>query len=125
MDCVVPEHEIMNLWSMTGPDGDVCEDRVGLADNCGDADWFAGGLQIRMDLFDELVVMRFAQLIEDRLLDETLLRVADPNSAGHGNFGSWELLKKMGLNPDEEFSKLMANAREFRERMESEPLEMD
>ena len=96
-DCTRPDHERMHLWPSITDD-----ERVGVLE---DPESYErqGGINLRMDLFDDLVVCRFAQLLAEGRLPETVARVRDPSSPVHGNFGSWEFRELMGEDPAAEF----------------------
>lgn len=114
LDCKDPTHERMHLWPAAG------DPRVGVLD-MPEAYDREGGVNIRMDLFDELVVCRYAQLLADGLLADTLARVLDPNSATNGNFGSWDLLTMAGEDPLSKFREAMEEARAAREGSAGKP----
>lgn len=59
--------------------------------------WIAAVTALPMEVFDALVVMRHAELVEEGLLEENEQRVVEKYG---GNFGSYALQKKRGGDPE-------------------------
>lgn len=57
---------------------------------------FTPGIAISEKLFDELVVIRFAQIVREGRLQKVLKRV---RKKGSGNFGTWDVFEAMGDDP--------------------------
>ena len=83
-ECAATGHGIMNLWSReVNPDGP-------------DED-FPSKVQIRMDLFDQIVVCRWAELVKANLLEAAIAEALDPGtSIVLGNVGVIDLAEMRG-----------------------------
>ena|SRR5579872_5853329 len=55
--------------------------------------------------FDELVVMRFAELLKEKKVKRVVTRLVN---AGFGNFGTVDILELCGFDPLEDWSREMA-----------------
>lgn len=76
-DCNQPDHDILHLW----PDG--LDNRAKASES---------GISVRLDLFDELVVLRYEQLVNENRVEETEARALSQV----GNAGADSLAKKYG-----------------------------
>lgn len=69
---------------------------------------FGPGIAISEKLFDEIVVIRFAQIVSENGLQKVLKRV---RKKGSGNFGTWDVFVAMGDDPLAAFRAKTAAAR--------------
>jgi hypothetical protein len=72
---------------------------------------FGPGIAIADKLFDEIVVIRYAQIVREGRLAKTLKRI---HKKGSGNFGTWEVFEAMGDDPAEDFRRKATEARAAR-----------
>lgn len=89
----VGDNEI-HLWARADAAADGVYDPIhrrtaGADDHPG----FVSGVAMPLDVFDELVVMRYAELERDNRVYDAVQRV---RARGYGNVGSWALADKLG-----------------------------
>ena len=111
-DCDNSSHLAMHIWA--GKDDERVWDPIYYREEPGeDYPDFVSGVAMNMDLFDQLVIMRYAQLVDEGRVQEVITDFL--NGPGHGNFGSWTLLESLGHDPAGDFRRAMDAARERRE----------
>lgn len=83
-ECDRTAHEIMHIWGREMDDPDAEYDHP-------------ARVAIRMDLFDQIVVCRWAELVEANLLEATIAEALDPEvSIVLGNTGVIDLAEMQG-----------------------------
>lgn len=64
---------------------------------CGEHDYIMiNELELPLNIFDQLVVMRYAEMLEDGIAENV---ERSTMTKQEGNFGSWALQRKLGLDP--------------------------
>ena len=93
--CLIPGHEAIHIWVKE-------HDRAWLMPDPDLYDGFDGGVELRLDAFDELVAMRAAQLLADGLWPETLKRVERWKGNGaYYEVAMAQLAEKLGGDHDD------------------------
>ena len=72
---------------------------------------FTGGIVMREDVYDALVMMRYAELCGD---DKAFRRAVRRARKERGNLGSWDLLEALGEDPAAAFRAKLKRATEGR-----------
>lgn len=90
-------HPQMHLWARRDARDEGVLDPVGYAREGADAfPDFVSGVAMPLDLYDELVVMRYAELVAEDRVAETVERV---RTKGYDNIGTRDLGQLIGDGP--------------------------
>lgn len=111
-DCPVPEHETIHLWAREGEEG--ISDPIYERETTEESDPYSGficGIAMPLPVFDQLVVMRYAQLVEE---PDNFRRAVDA-VRGLGNFGAFRLRELLGEDPMAELRRHLDEASKDRE----------
>ncbi len=74
---------------------------------------FDGGIAMKLDVFDVLVLFRYAELVGDRKRLKKVVKLARKEG---GNFGSFDFLEVLGEDPMGEFKRRMDEVTANRDR---------
>lgn len=76
---------------------------------------WAARIYMPNDLFDDIVLCHFANMVEEGLVAKAVDRVSHPDSPFRGNVGSFALLRSLGEDPDGEWDRMMAEPKAARD----------
>lgn len=96
----------IHLWARAGEDAEKAGVHP-IESWCLDEGW-AGGLSMPERLFDQLALARVAQMVEEGTTLRSAIRgLRSSRSPVTGNFGSYAVLRALGLDPQGEFRRMM------------------
>ncbi len=102
INCTKTGHDRMHLWVRSGE-----HETVGALEIDHYGPDFEAGISIRGDLFDQLVLARFAEIVREDRLGEVVALATSPESPMYGNFGTSELMEALGRDPWAEFKQMI------------------